>query len=385
MVHATVFRVRFSLISSLSLKQLRVGHVFFRFGISGLQELVEAEEFAAEGAAVGGPFGFAGIDGQSGAGGGEFRIEIVEIVEDQSFADHGQLRRAEFVLAMVADEEMLNDGLQVWRETFDGVHGFGDGFKFHHDVAEELAFDGVADSAFVAEFVELADIVEHRRGEKKIDVQLGIVRGSLLGEPAQTEDVLDEAAEKRMVHDFGGGGALVLRGDCWIRNDAGDEFVQPGISDGSGEFLELREKLFDIFLGVRQKIGEVDLFGFREAKLQQRKLGPVAVDFNARVYLDEIVAADVLGNDVELIPHARFDGAAAIAKLEAEIGFAFAGVATFFFVNEEKRSDGLFGVEIGDERRLHLKVDAEPERLPKSRNFLCPFLLLVTSGVALTS
>ncbi len=27
-----------------------VGHVFFRFGTSGLQELVEAEEFAAEGA-----------------------------------------------------------------------------------------------------------------------------------------------------------------------------------------------------------------------------------------------------------------------------------------------------------------------------------------------
>ena len=33
-----------------SLEQLWIGHVFFRFGISGLQELVEAEEFAAEGA-----------------------------------------------------------------------------------------------------------------------------------------------------------------------------------------------------------------------------------------------------------------------------------------------------------------------------------------------
>jgi len=42
----------------------RVGHVFFRFGASGLQELVQAEEFAAEGAGVGGPLGFARIDGQ---------------------------------------------------------------------------------------------------------------------------------------------------------------------------------------------------------------------------------------------------------------------------------------------------------------------------------
>ncbi len=86
-----------------------------------------------------------------------------------------------------------------------------------------------------------------------------------------------------------------------------------GISDGSGEFLKLRVEFFDIFFGVREKVGEVNFLRFREAKLQQRKLRPVAVDFNARVDLDEIVAADVLGNDVELIPHAGFDGAAAVA------------------------------------------------------------------------
>ena len=56
-------RLRISRISS-SLKQLLVGHVSFRFGTIGLQELIEAEEFAAEGAAVDGPFGFAGVDGE---------------------------------------------------------------------------------------------------------------------------------------------------------------------------------------------------------------------------------------------------------------------------------------------------------------------------------
>src|SRR5712691_11491600 len=70
----------FSRISS-SLKQLRVGHVFFRFGASGLQEFVEAEEFSAEGTAVGGPFGFAGIERQRGTSGGKFGIEIIEIME----------------------------------------------------------------------------------------------------------------------------------------------------------------------------------------------------------------------------------------------------------------------------------------------------------------
>ncbi len=58
--NATGIQVRLSIsrISSSSRKQLWVGRVFFRFGTSGRQELVEAEEFAAEGAAAGGPFYF---------------------------------------------------------------------------------------------------------------------------------------------------------------------------------------------------------------------------------------------------------------------------------------------------------------------------------------
>src|SRR4029077_83060 len=133
-----------------SRKQFWVGHVFFHFDTSGLQELVEAEEFAAEGAAVGGPFGFAGVDGEGGAGGGEFGIEVIEVVEDQGFADHGELGRAEIVLAVMADKEMLDDGFEFRRKTVDGVRGFGDSFNFHDDVPEELAFHGVGDGTVVA-------------------------------------------------------------------------------------------------------------------------------------------------------------------------------------------------------------------------------------------
>src|SRR5467141_3269442 len=140
-----------------SWKQLWVGHVFVRFGAGGLQELVEAEEFAAESTTIGGPFGLAGVESEGGSGGGELGIEVVEIVEDEGFADHGELGGAEFVLAVMADEKMLDDRFQIGGETFDGVHGFRNGFKFHHAVAEELAFDGVADGAFVEELVELPD------------------------------------------------------------------------------------------------------------------------------------------------------------------------------------------------------------------------------------
>ena len=51
--------------------EMRVGEFtllgFCSGGLGRFQEVVEAEEFATEGAAVGGPLGFAGIEGEGGA------------------------------------------------------------------------------------------------------------------------------------------------------------------------------------------------------------------------------------------------------------------------------------------------------------------------------
>jgi len=229
--------------------------------------LIEAEEFAAEGGRIGGPIGFAGVEREGGAGSSKLGIEIVEIVEDEGLADHGELGGAEFVLAVMADKEMLDDGFEFWRETFDGVHGFINGFKFHDDVAEELSFDGVADGAVVAELVEFADVVEDGGGKQEIEVELGIMRGGELGEAAKTEDVLEEAAKIRVVHDFGGRRALVFRGDGGVRKDGGNKLFQPGIGNGGREFLKLRVKLGDISLGGGEKIGEIDFLGLGQANL----------------------------------------------------------------------------------------------------------------------
>src|SRR6266851_1200085 len=133
---------------------------------------------------------------------------------------------------------------------------------------------------------------------------------------------------------------------------------------------------------MRQIIGEVDFFGLGEPQLDERELRPVAVNLDARLHLHEIVALDVFGGGFELVPHARFDGAAAVAEFEAKIRAALARVAQFFFVHEEKTSDVLFGEQIRDVRRLHWP---EAGFFPNKRYFLWPFLDLLASGVALTS
>jgi len=66
---------------------------------------------------------------------------VVRDIEDDGLADHGKLGVAERVLAVMADEEMLDDGFQLCGETFMAVHGLRNGLEYPHDVAEELAFN----------------------------------------------------------------------------------------------------------------------------------------------------------------------------------------------------------------------------------------------------
>ncbi len=173
------------------------------------EKFVEFEEAAAESGAVAGPFFFAGIGGQGGTDGGHFGIHVVEVMEDHRFANHRQFGRAKLVLAVMADQKMLHYGFQICGKTFDGVHGFRDGFQFHHDMTEELAFRGVADGTVVAEFIQLANVMEDGGGHQEIGVQLRIVRGNLFGQLTKADHVLEEASEIGVVHDFGGRGALV--------------------------------------------------------------------------------------------------------------------------------------------------------------------------------
>src|SRR5712672_4259010 len=63
----------------------------------GLEEFVQLEESAAESGAIGGPFVVARGTGQSYADSGQLGVEVVEIVENHGFANHGELRGTEFI------------------------------------------------------------------------------------------------------------------------------------------------------------------------------------------------------------------------------------------------------------------------------------------------
>jgi len=105
------------------------------------------------------------------------------------------------------------------------------GFEFHHDVAEELAFDGVADGALVAKFVELTDVVQKSRPSAANQRRAPVVDSDLPREAAQADDVLEQAAEISVVHHFRRGARLYFAAMAGSENDGGRELFQPGIRD----------------------------------------------------------------------------------------------------------------------------------------------------------
>src|SRR5580700_8362054 len=96
-------------------------------------------------------------------------------MQQQRLGKHGQLGRAEFVLAVVADDEMFEHGLEFRRKAgYQGELGLQH-LKFDHHVAEKLASRGVGEGAVVRQLMNLADVVQKSAGEEKVAIDLRII------------------------------------------------------------------------------------------------------------------------------------------------------------------------------------------------------------------
>ena len=109
--------------------------------------------------------------------GRHFRIDIVDEIERDGFASLRQGRRAELVRAVMAQN-------QDARPEWPGAAGNpGIALIFSRTIPAPIMmwpsrrpFGGIFDAARVAEFFDLADIVQDDAREQQIRIELGIVR-----------------------------------------------------------------------------------------------------------------------------------------------------------------------------------------------------------------
>ncbi len=78
-----------------------------------------------------------------GAHGLHLGVEIVQVVQHQRFRKHGKLGRAEVILAVVTNNEMLKQGFEFVRKSRDESNLGMQHFQLDNHVAEQLAPGGV--------------------------------------------------------------------------------------------------------------------------------------------------------------------------------------------------------------------------------------------------
>ena len=128
----------------------------------------------------------------------------------------GNLGRAEIVLSVMADDQVLDHRLElIGKAGLKSELGLQH-LQFDDHVAEQLSLGRVGKRTIVGELVNLADVVEKSACEQEIAIDVWIVFAHQIAGPKQRHDMIKQA--DRCMH----GAASSLRARCGRRQQFQD-------------------------------------------------------------------------------------------------------------------------------------------------------------------
>src|SRR5262245_29200044 len=135
---------------------------------------------------VAGPIAFdVWIGAQDHLHGFDLAVQVVEAMQDQRFWKHRQLGAAKLILAMMRDDEVLDEDLEFAGKVFNLSNLLVHNFEFQNHVPQELPFVCIAETAGVGEFPGFANVVNYGACEQKIQVDSLVVLHHQLAEFAE--------------------------------------------------------------------------------------------------------------------------------------------------------------------------------------------------------
>ncbi len=101
------------------------------------------------------------------------------MMQSNRLGSHRELRTAELIGSMVADQHVLDPQQRLHREfATQTLLSLGQLFVHHldplHQVADQLSLVGVAEDGVVLEFADLADVMQEHTRQEQPRVDLGI-------------------------------------------------------------------------------------------------------------------------------------------------------------------------------------------------------------------
>src|SRR5579862_729128 len=136
-------------------------------------------------------------------------------MEQQRFRKHRQLRRAEFILTVMADDQVLDQRLQLRRKIWLGRKLLLQHLQLYDHVAQKLATCGVSKRTMVTKFVNLADVVQERAGQQQVTIDLRVISSDQIAGPKQRHDMIEQSANVSMMQCLRRGSVSVSR--CNLR------------------------------------------------------------------------------------------------------------------------------------------------------------------------
>src|SRR5271157_1237711 len=194
----------------------------------------------------------------------------------------------------MADDEVLDQGFEFVGEAGNESELGLQHFQFDDHVAEKLAAVGIGERTVVGQLVNLADVEQERAGEKKIAVHLGIVPRNQIAGAEQRDDVVEQAADVGVMERLGGRSIAVCGGDFRIGHEGLHQRFEMRILDGGDEVAQGLPQLVNVFGGLGQVVGKVNLGFAQFAQLVDGELEAVLVLVDQALDLEEIILFESL-------------------------------------------------------------------------------------------
>src|SRR5215831_1876800 len=151
------------------------------------------------------------------------RIQVVKIMEHQGLGKHRQFWRSEFVLPMMADDQMLHQSLEFAGEVRQLLQFRLQHFELDNHVPQQLTACGVGKRAIVGQLVDLAYDVEEGPGEQQVAINLGVIAANQVTGPEQRNDVIEEAANVGVMQALGCGSRTIRLRNLGVAHERLDQ------------------------------------------------------------------------------------------------------------------------------------------------------------------
>ena len=309
------------------------------------------EDPAGEARLIRGPRGVPGrVVADLAREGVELGVEVVEVMERDRLGGHRELRAAELVGAVVADDHMFEPEPQLLRErrpreVRDPSELLAEDADPHDEVADELALVGVSKSLLIREFVELAEVVEEDPGEQEVAVEVGVEVGDPSRDLEHRGDVLQEATPVGVVVANPRGRGHELGHERLVDEEAIDQGAQVRVAEGAESLAGAGEHLGRVDPGLGEELHRVEVRGVGPEGLGDDQLERPLEELDLAADPDVIARVEAVRHGLARVPHSGADGGGLVPELQVEVRIPLAVGPDLLLGHEQ---DFFQGVAIGE-------------------------------------